>query len=51
MVNEDRAERMRVCADRLSQAERELTNARKKYARALREWDAASQVKLDDVPL
>ncbi|MCK9437354.1 MAG: hypothetical protein M0Q12_09120 [Synergistaceae bacterium] len=48
MVNEDRAERMRVCADRLSQAERALTIARKNYGRALREWDDAAQVKLDE---
>lgn len=47
MASEDRAERMRVCADRLSQCERNLTLARKNYARALRAWDEAAQVKLD----
>jgi hypothetical protein len=46
-MNEDQAERVRLAAERLSQAERVLVNARKQYAKALRAWDAAAQVKLD----
>jgi hypothetical protein len=46
-MNEDQAERVRLSAERLSQAERVLVNARKQYAKALRAWDAAAQVKLD----
>lgn len=47
MVTEEQAEKIRLAAERLTRAERVLVNARKQYARALRAWDAAAQVKLD----
>jgi len=46
-VTGEHAERMRLAADRLAQAERSLMIARKSYAKALREWDQAAQVRLD----
>lgn len=47
-IPEEQAERFRVVAERLAAAERELILARKKYNRALRNWEATAQTRLDE---
>lgn len=46
-MNEDQAELIRIRAAALADAEKQLMAARKKYAKALRAWEACAQVKLD----
>jgi len=46
-VDQERAERMRLAAERLAQAERVLMRARQDYNKALKAWDSAAQVRLD----
>lgn len=46
-MNEDRAEKVRVAAERLATAEQTLFRSRKLYNAALRAWEATAQVQLD----
>jgi hypothetical protein len=46
-VTEEQAEKMRLAAERLAQAERVLMRARQDYNKAMKAWDNAAQVKLD----
>lgn len=46
-MTEDAAGRVRIAAEKLGSAEAGLIQARKKYNRAMREYDQACQVKLE----
>jgi hypothetical protein len=45
-MNETQLELIRIRAEELSKAEANLIAARKKYNRALRNWEASAQTKL-----
>lgn len=47
-MNEEAAERIKVAASQLAVAENLLINARKSYRRALKKYDEACQVRLEE---